>query len=218
MMKIIFAAGIVSFCIYSCQSSGDNKVKSPTSTPDPLSTAAGSVVDAAASLKYDLFIPARALKQPKTMGCWATALTILYSWKNNDNTIKIEDVLKKYGEPYPILYETNAGIKQDMELKLYEKVKLTVKQRENPTIALWYDLLKNHGPLSITVAVKNIDGKRLIHALVVNGIKGKGNTNDTFIDYIDPADGKQHTQLLFSDFLDLYEGAANWPLQIIYWP
>lgn len=56
-----------------------------------------------------------------------------------------------------------------------------------------------------------------IHALIVNGIKGDGTAKNTFIDYVDPADGVQH-KLKFSEFILLYEGAASWPLQIIYWP
>lgn len=169
--------------------------------------------------KYNYFTPIRLLKQPKSMDCWATALTMLYSWKNNDNSIKISDLLKEYGEPYPLLFETNAGISVLDEEKLYQKAGLTVLKRVNPLIKSWYDLLKAHGPLSITVAIKSNGNpsKRFIHALIINGIKGDGSNDGTLIDYIDPGDGKQWN-VKFSKFIKLYEGASNWPLQIIYWP
>src|SRR5688500_16619970 len=75
---------------------------------------------------FDHYEVIRPLKQPKTMDCWATALTILYSWKYNDNTIKIEDVVRKYGNNYLILFQTNAGIKRTEELELYSTAKMNV--------------------------------------------------------------------------------------------
>lgn len=91
---------------------------------------------------YDHFEIIRPLKQPKNMDCWATALTIMYSWKNSNNTIKIEDVVKKYGDLYLVLFKTNAGIKQKDEDDLYKKVKFNVIKGANPTIDTWYNLTR----------------------------------------------------------------------------
>ncbi len=157
----------------------------------------------------------RQLKQPKSGDCWATALTILYSWKYNDNAISIQDVLKKYGEKYLSLFRNNSGITAAEEKELYKVVNLSVIQGLNPTIQHWYELLSKHGPLSITVDAAPPNGT--IHALVINGLRGDGKPATTYITYVDPWDGKENT-LPFTEFIKLYEGAAKWPLQIIYWP
>jgi hypothetical protein len=188
----------------------EDQKKCWTTTPDNACKKSSKIL-----ASYDHFEIIRPLKQPKNMDCWATALTIMYSWKNSDNTIKIEDVVKKYGDLYVVLFKTNAGIKQKDEDDLYKKAKFNVIKGANPTIDTWYYLLKNNGPLSITVDAAPPTGT--IHALNVNGITGDGTAKNTFIDYVDPADGVQH-KLKFSEFILLYEGAASWPLQIIYWP
>jgi hypothetical protein len=168
-------------------------------------------------VSYDHHEVVRALRQPKNMDCWATALTILYSWKYKDNAIGIEDVVTRYGDIYSVLFQTNAGITAKLEAELYKKAKLTVIQGSNLTIEAWNDLLTKRGPLSVAVGIEVAGGKRNIHALVVNCIKGDGTPNNTYIDFVDPADGKQYTKIPWSDFLKLYEGSANWPLQIIHW-
>lgn len=172
-------------------------------------------VQATNAENFDYFEPIRAIEQPKSMDCWATALTILYSWHTNENSVEIIDVIKKYGEPYLTLFQTNAGIMPKDEEALYNKVGLQIVKGLNPSIQGWYNLLKNHGPLSITVDADPPNGT--IHALVINGIKGDGTSSGTKITYVDPKDGLQHS-LAFSQFIQLYEGSSNWPLQIIHWP
>lgn len=168
-------------------------------------------------LKYNHYELVRNLQQPKSMDCWATALTMLYSWKNKDNTIKIEDVLAQYDPLFVELFKNNTGISEKLEEDLYQKAKMNVIKGLSPTIEGWYEILKNNGPLSITVAIYNPNtNKRYIHALVVNGIKGDGSPSNTIISYIDPGDGNEH-KLNFFDFTKLYDGAADWPLQIIHW-
>jgi len=157
----------------------------------------------------------RKLKQPKSMDCWATAFAILFSWKRLDNSSSIKDILGNFGEPYVTLYQTNAGISPSDEEKLYQEAGLMVIKGQNPEIGYWYELLKKHGPLSITVDAN--PPKNYIHALVINGIRGEGSASNTTITYVDPADGIEHNES-FTNFLKLYEGSATWPLQIIYWP
>lgn len=166
--------------------------------------------------KFDYFVQVRALKQPKNMDCWATALTMLYSWKNNDNTIAIRDVLKKYGDFYVDLFDKNKGIQAAQEDQLYKIIKLNVIVGQNPSIKMWYDLLKAHGPLSITIDSK--PPYRTYHSLVVNGIKSGGKPENTSVDYIDPANGKQYNDIPFADFVTLYEAGVDYAIQIISYP
>lgn len=165
----------------------------------------------------DYYQPVRTLKQPNTMACWATALTVLYSWKTGLNSIPIADVLKPYGKVYVDAFNNNSGLAPSQAPALFSTAHMTMIQGVNPTIQYWYDLLNQKGPLMIIVAYQTINGKKTYHALVMNGMSGDGSPGGTFIDYVDPADGQQHTDVVFTDFIALYEGAANWPLQIVHW-
>lgn len=147
-LKIIIVT-VVAATLFACNSNGK---KVPAT--DNLKSIHSAEVSEGLAATFDHYEVIRPLKQPKSMDCWATALTILYSWKYKENTIKIEDVIRKYGDIYLILFQTNAGIKPTEEQALYKAAKLTVIQGANPTISTWYNLLKSHGPLSITVDSK----------------------------------------------------------------
>ena len=110
--------------------------------------------------------------------------------------------------------EVNPELLGDEEKELYKKAGLNVIQGQNPTIQAWGKLLREHGPLSITVDSEPPQGT--IHALVVIGLKGDGSASGTKVTYIEPANGGTFS-VLFKKFLTLYEGSSNWPLQIIYW-
>ncbi len=187
-------------------------------TTDPKGCKGLMVADITAKEKdVQIFYPVTPIRQPKTNACWAAALTMLYSFKNN-MSISIEDLIKQYNHSaynYTKIFNDNNGISSSAEEKLYQLAKLTVLKQQNPQISLWHSLLKNYGPLSVTVDAEPPLGTT--HALVLNGIEGDLTPNGTIILYIDPADGKQHS-IKFPDFLNLYEGSAKWPLQVIYYP
>jgi hypothetical protein len=152
------------------------------------------------------------VKQPTKMSCWAAATTMLYSWKQVSPQ-NIDEVLALAGQKYVDIYKADKGIKPADEAAFYKTFKLHIIQQQNLTIKAWGDILKA-SPLSVTVDAD--PGKGYIHALVVSGLKGDGTADGTKVTYVDPADGKFHTES-FSKFLTLYEGSASWPLQIIYW-
>jgi len=164
---------------------------------------------------FNYFASMRVIKQSKKMDCWATALTMSYSWKTGNNSISVIDLLNIYGEPYPEIYKSDLGsTAKELEV-LCGKANLKVIKGLNPSIVGWYDILKDHGPLVIIVDA--VPPKNNIHALIINGINGKGDADNTIISFIDPADGKQHSTE-FVNFIKLYEGSSNWPLQIMHWP
>jgi len=144
------------------------------------------------------------------MRCWATTLTILYSWKNNNYVISIEDVLKSFGQEYLQIFKDNTGIKASEESELDQKAGLTVSMQQNPTITFWYKQLKAKGPLSITIDAKPPLGT--IHAIVLCGIKGDGSSDNTDFYYVDPGDGHEHVAP-FSKFIKLYEGGLDYEIQ-----
>lgn len=157
--------------------------------------------------------------QPSEMSCWAAATTMLLNWKLGIAR-SIDDVVAQAGPRFTDLYQASfalppQGISPQDELAFYTALALKVFQGQNYTIAGWFDLLTKHGPLSITVDAD--PGKNFIHALVLIGVDGDGSASKTITSYIDPADGARH-DVLFSDFIRLYEGSATWPLQVICLP
>lgn len=162
--------------------------------------------------------PVDPIRQPSRMSCWAAATTMLMNY-GDQYSRPIEAVVALAGPKYVGLYEDsfppkNLGISPSDEEAFYKALKLNVIKGLNPTIPGWKKLLNDHGPLSITVDAD--PGKGFIHALVVTGIEGDGTAVGTIVTYIDPADGKKYAPS-FANFLKLYEGSANWPLQIIYY-
>jgi hypothetical protein len=203
-----FLIGTSLLLSFSCNSNSFN-VKSAAGEDTAL-----AVTKLAPPPKYNNHYVGRLLKQPSTMSCWAAALTMLYSWHNEDYSISIEDVLNRYGGNYLQIFNSNTGISNSQEAALYQAAGLTVIKQGSPTMDYWYKLLQK-SPLSITVDAKPPTGT--IHALFIDGMEGDGTATGTTIEYVDPADGVQHV-LAFVNFIKLYDGASNWPLQIIYWP
>ncbi|MCX2744117.1 hypothetical protein OO013_09585 [Mangrovivirga sp. M17] len=155
-----------------------------------------------------------AIKQPYSMACWATAYTMLYSWKKKQS-FTILDALSRFpsSNNYVKIFRENKGINEVEEQKFYDLVGLNVIQGLNPSIKGWFSLLKENGPLSITVDSNPPLGT--IHALVIIGINGDG-SDKTKIKYIDPGDGGVH-EVSFSKFISLYEGSSKWSNQIIHY-
>ncbi|RED25539.1 papain like cysteine protease AvrRpt2 [Rhodopseudomonas thermotolerans] len=159
------------------------------------------------------------IAQPSPMSCWAAAATMLKNWRSPVPST-IAALVKVAGPRFEQIYgssfpPTNSGIPPADEAEFYRAIGLVVVRGLNPTIAKWAELLRTKGPLSITVDATPSQG--FIHALVVAGLDGDGTPGATIVNYIDPADGKKH-DVVFREFLKLYEGSANWPLQIMHNP
>jgi hypothetical protein len=159
------------------------------------------------------------IAQPSEMSCWAAAATMLHNWKSGINR-SIADVVALAGSRFTAIYNASfasppQGISPPDEAAFYRTINLRTIQGQNPTIQSWGDLLRQHGPLSVTVDAKPNRG--FIHALVVSGLDGDGTAQNTIVTYIDP-DGGRKIDVVFGDFLKLYQGSAKWPLQIIYNP
>lgn len=153
------------------------------------------------------------IQQTSPRSCWAAATTMLVNWKSGMST-GIQDVVASAGAYFLAIYKKSfavppVGIMRDEELQFYTALGLIVEKGQSPTIESWRKILKDNGPISVTVRLG------IPHALVITSLEGDGTPNGTFITYIDPLDGRSH-RVVFTNFLMLYDGSANWPLQIIY--
>ncbi len=173
------------------------------------------VTKSSKSISFDCSYIVTPLKQSKSNTCWATVFKMLYSYKTKETNITIENLLKKYGGLYLDIYTANQGISQKDELELFEKAKITVLKSLTPSVEEWNKLLKDNGPLIVTVcSKKNSD---IVHKILMTSMKGDGTPNSTKVGLIDPTFG-EYQEKSISEFIELYENASNAYLQICYWP
>src|SRR5262249_248329 len=145
------------------------------------------------------------------------AATMLVNWKSGIKR-SIPQVVALGGVRFVQIYNSSfarppQGINPTDEADFYKALNLKVIKGLIPSIEGWAEILTKNGPLSITVDAK--PGQGFIHALVVTGLDGDGTAKNTIITYVDPAGGVKR-DVSFEGFLKLYEGSANWPLQIMY--
>lgn len=156
------------------------------------------------------------IQQPTSNSCWATVLTMLLSWKENKH-LDIEQVANRFGRKYSDLLAQSEtkGIEINDEIELYKKADLEIMRQLNPSIDGWESYLKEFGPLSVTLDANPPYGGT-IHAVLVTGIYGRIDAQNTDISYIDPLDGKEHL-INFMDFLKMYEAkfSVDWKIQVI---
>lgn len=132
------------------------------------------------------------LKQPTSMTCWATAATIMRSWKDNV-PYKIPDVMAKAGADYEQKFKNDQGMLGAEKSLFLQALVLKSEPPQSYTIAGWLALLKAHGPLWVTT--DEDPSKRFsIHARILKGIQGDGSPDLTFMTLIDPATGTQTSE------------------------
>jgi hypothetical protein len=145
------------------------------------------------------------VKQPKTMACWATAATILAAWKDN-TVLTIDTVLGRAGAEYVTLFNNNTGLSGSKKPAFLSSLGFKAEAPQNFTIKGWGGLLKSNGPLWVTTAegpAQNFS----VHARVMTRVFGDGTPDGTKFTFIDPADGKEHTEVA-KDFLKKFEQIA----------
>jgi Papain-like cysteine protease AvrRpt2 len=151
------------------------------------------------------------IKQPESMACWATAATIMVSWKEN-KTYNIEEVLARAGDKYLALYEANQGIDGEEKRRFLSSLKLRAEAPQTFTVKGWLWLLQTYGPLWVTS--EDRQGKKFsVHARIVTGITGDESIENTFLTIIDPQDGSEYTENI-NEFTRKYENVARTDLGI----
>lgn len=73
----------------------------------------------------------------------------------------------------------------------------------------YLQLLQTYGPLWITTS-PNPGSPFSLHARILTGISGDGTPAGTTFKFMDPADGRLHSET-FSQFVNEYEAWANQP-------
>lgn len=156
--------------------------------------------------------------QVKSMGCWAAAFSMMYSWQSSAS-MSIAVTLQKLSKDYLLAYESNSGLLQPAVKNAFDTLGLRREPPANPTLGRWLQLAAA-GPLFVVVDEELHPGKFAVHARVVFDIQS--NAANT-VSYVDPAanslQGAKASQSL-SQFVSHYEQLAGtgWAgMQIIHY-
>lgn len=158
----------------------------------------------ASSIGYDVPGIVAPIRQPSDNVCWATAATILYSWKRNAS-LDIAQVMDSVGGDYRSKFDADMGLSASEKPDFLTRMALRAEVPQSYTIPGWEALLRRNGPLWVTTA----EGSGFsIHARVLTGIKGDGTAAGTSFKIVDPGDGAVHSETV-ETFLRKFEGVAR---------
>jgi Papain-like cysteine protease AvrRpt2 len=146
----------------------------------------------------------QALRQPTDSVCWATAYAIMRSWKDCCS-YAIRDAVAGVDEKYAVMVDKNQGLPPQEFTPFLRAASLQHQPMWNLTIQGWLKLLKRHGPLWVGTLGAAPPATSL-HSRIVEGMRGNGDANDTWMKIVDPGKGSRYDER-FSSFLAKYEGA-----------
>jgi GH24 family phage-related lysozyme (muramidase) len=182
----------------------------------PASAAQSLFAAALTAVDYTISGVLEPLRQNAPMTCWATVITMMWSWRRQASA-SVADVLANAGQEWVDRYNRGDVLDPALAKSLYDALGLATIESFNPTIESWESLLRQYGPLYVDVGYGT---STTTHALIVTGISGDGTAAGTTIRYVDPTRGESVSRN-FGDFLRNYEarGAVKtWPWVIVHWP
>ncbi len=181
----------------------------PTSLPPSSSFSAG-----ANKIDYEVPGLVPVFKQKYVDACWAASATMMYSWRDGVS-YNVEELMDRIGKKYGDLYRNNKALAASVENDFIRDAGFESVRGFTPMLETWVQMLEDHGPLS--VVMRRTAAGSAVHTIVLKAIKGDGSPSGTQATYIDPGDGKEH-KTSFLKFQDLYDNAADYPIQVIHWP
>lgn len=146
------------------------------------------------------------LAQPTDMVCWATAATMLQSWKDQAG-YDISTVMLKAGQTYVDKFNSNFGLSGSEKPQFLKAMGLVAEAPQNFSVQGWAGLMKAYGPLWVTTN-EGAGQNFAIHARVLTGIHGDGTPSGTTFKVIDPAGGTAYDETI-TVFVKKFEDIAN---------
>jgi hypothetical protein len=146
------------------------------------------------------------IRQPSSLVCWATAYTMMRSWKDQAS-YPIRSAVALVDEKYGVLVDRNQALPPPEFTPFLRAARMRHQPMWTLPISEWAELLGARGLLWVgTLGV--VSPGRYLHSRLVEGIEGDGNANGTWMKIVDPENGSRYRER-FSDFLNRYEGAFN---------
>ncbi|WP_430405231.1 papain-like cysteine protease family protein [Fluviicola sp.] len=153
------------------------------------------------SIVYEVQGAIPKLKQEKSMDCWITVTTMMFSWKE-DTIYSVKEFSNCIGFPWIDYYENNTGLTFEEQDNFISQIGMKSEPPANYTLEAYIDLLKLYGPLWITTG----DGFSA-HARLLYSITGDGSYDKSRFTFIDPASGKIVSQSAMDFFKEFEEEA-----------
>ena len=108
--------------------------------------------------------------QPNTMACWATAYTMMNSWKNQECYADIRSAISSLGQPWLGYFDRNTGVPPSEGRRFESATGLTREPRMNLTPTGWESYLRSYGLMWVSGTI--VGGG--IHDRVLEGIGPAG--------------------------------------------
>ncbi len=148
------------------------------------------------------------LKQSASQLCWATAATIMDSWRAQ-SSLSVESVVMKAGLPYIDWLRSNQALPAMHKPRFIEALDM-VAEPLPPLPQVLLALLKQFGPLWFTTDADSATGAGHFspHARILMGYKGNESLGSVQLILLDPATGSQ-VQQSYTDCMKLFAQMAT---------
>lgn len=144
------------------------------------------------------------LAQPSTLSCWATAYTMMKSWKDQAS-YDIAMALGKVGQKYVDLFNGNNALPANQFGPFLSDAGLAHLAPINLSVDGWLQQLQKHG-LAWVGTMNSVNPGAGLHSRIVQGMTGDGSATGTNMLMIDPDGGKSYPETL-AVFIQKYETA-----------
>jgi hypothetical protein len=141
------------------------------------------------------------IRQPKSMDCWITVLTMMISWRDH-KVYSLQEAADIIGPPYSDYYRHDLGLPLGMEKELTHRAGLKSEPPAEYTIEAYAEFLQKYGPIWISTG-NGISS----HARLLTEVWGNGDYNTSKFIFIDPATGRNDT-LAAIPFYKQYDAEA----------
>ena len=149
------------------------------------------------------------LKQENANACWATAATMMMSWKKGAS-LTVQQVLTEAGDLYLQKFNNTQGLKANEKDDFIATLDMVSEPPASYGLQQYIDWLKTYGPLWITTDASE-DEDFSPHARILIEITGSGSPDgkDTNFIFYDPATRTQGSESeTFLEFIKAFEQMA----------
>ena len=181
-------------------------LRQTATTTQSLAMAAPSLALNDTSFTYDVPGTVEAHAQPSPNTCWATAATMLVSWRDQTSS-PIRSICDMAGAEYRARFDADQGLAQADKPAFLGRLGLVEEPPANYPLQTYVDLMRRYGPLWVTTDV-GTSGDVAIHARIMTGAHGDGSPAGSYVWLIDPADGSRHLES-FQHFVQTFEQLAR---------
>jgi hypothetical protein len=145
------------------------------------------------------------LKQENELACWATAATIMMSWKRA-TTLTVLEALAEAGDKFVQLFKDKKSLLSKDKGEFIAALNMVGEPPANYPLQQYVDWLNKFGPLWITTDSSSAAGVFSPHARILTKITGRGTADGagTNCVFVDPATGSEVTES-FLNFIKAFE-------------